>query len=80
MEKGLIADRGALRRLFHEVDAHGSFVIDDDGAAWLDRPDNGFVRRAGISASNIDAPGSDPWTLRLDANTSRNYRRLPERS
>jgi hypothetical protein len=60
MERGLIADRGALRQLFRDYDAHGRTFIDGDGAAWLDLPDGGIVRRAGVSASNIDAPGSDP--------------------
>jgi hypothetical protein len=60
MEKGLISDRAALRRLFREADARGSIFVDDNGAAWLDLPDGVLVRHAGISASNIAAPESDP--------------------
>jgi hypothetical protein len=60
MEDGLIAGRGALRRLFRDLDVHGKVILDEGGAAWLDVPFHGQVRRVGISASNIDAPGSDP--------------------
>jgi hypothetical protein len=59
-EDGLIAGRKALRRLFHELDVNGTVVLSEDGAAWLDFPFQGRVRRVGISASNIDAPESDP--------------------
>jgi hypothetical protein len=59
-EERLIAGRGALRRFFRELDIHGSFSLDEDGAAWLQFPFQGSMRRVGVSASNIDAPGSDP--------------------
>ena len=60
VEKELIADRSALRRLFRELDARGTFAVDEGGAVWLELPDGIFIRHVGISASNIDAPGSDP--------------------
>lgn len=59
-EDGLISGRGALRHLFQQLDAQAHVTLDKDGAAWLDFPFQGSVRRVGISASNIGAPGSDP--------------------
>jgi hypothetical protein len=34
--------------------------LDPSGAAWPEAVDDGIVRRVGISASNINAGGSDP--------------------
>jgi hypothetical protein len=51
-----------LRRLFREYDTLGVFTIDQEGRAWLQLPDGDgdTTRRVGISASNVDAPESDP--------------------
>jgi hypothetical protein len=60
VEKGIINNRSSLGGMFRDLDAHGVTFIDNDGAAWLDLLEGETVRRAGVSASNIDAPGSDP--------------------
>jgi hypothetical protein len=60
VEKGIITNRSSLGGMFRDFDVRGVTVIDEDGAAWLNLPDGKTMRRAGVSASNIDASGSDP--------------------
>jgi hypothetical protein len=60
MEKQLIASRADLRGLFREYEERGTFSTDPEGRSWLDLPDGDTIRRVGVSASNVDAPESDP--------------------
>lgn len=56
----VIADRSSLGHVFKELSEKGSPVIDANNSLWLELPDRGRDTRVGLSASNINAPGSDP--------------------
>jgi hypothetical protein len=60
IEQQLIASRRDLANLFHELEQAGTFSIDEDGDLWLSVADAERERKVGLSASNIDGPGSDP--------------------
>lgn len=49
-----------LGHVFKELSEKGSPVIDANNSLWLELPDRGRDTRVGLSASNINAPGSDP--------------------
>jgi hypothetical protein len=52
-------DRGDLKRLFKRIEEKGALRIDDNGALWVAMPEAGPNSEAGLSASNILAPGTD---------------------
>lgn len=60
VSKKLIGDRKALRKVVKDVGGRGETSLGPDGAAWLDITQDGILRRVGVAASNINAPGSDP--------------------
>lgn len=59
IERGLITRREDLSAALRNLDRRSQALIDENGAVWLDVTDRGVVRRAGISLSNVNAPGSD---------------------
>jgi hypothetical protein len=60
IEQHLIASRRDLPNLFRQLEQTGILSIDEEGALWLSVPDADGARKVGLSASNIDGPGSDP--------------------
>ncbi len=60
VKKQLITERKSLQRLMKECGTRQHIFLDPSGGAWLEVVEDGVVRRVGISARNINAPGSDP--------------------
>jgi hypothetical protein len=60
VNKKLIASENALHKLVKELGGRGQTILDANGTAWLEITGDGVVRRVGVAASNITAPGSDP--------------------
>ena len=60
----VITDRNSLGRVFKELSEQGAPVIDAKNSLWLEFPDQGPYQdrdtRVGLTAANINAPGSDP--------------------
>lgn len=54
----MIASRRELANLFRELEQKGVVSLDQDGALWLSLEDSRGTRRVGLSASNIEGPGS----------------------
>lgn len=85
--RGLEIENRDVKNLANAMDAHADVVIDPDGAIWLEYNDGESVRRVGVSASNVNAPGSDgelAYTLLLArtgavlASKPKNREMLPE--
>jgi hypothetical protein len=60
IELHLIANRRDLDNVFRELDRKGAVSIDPDGALWMSITDEHGTRRVGLSAGNVNAPGSAP--------------------
>lgn len=85
--RGLIFDGSNAKDLANIMDTSGDVVLDRGGAIWIDYRDGDNIRRVGVSASNVNAPGSDgeiAYALLLArvhaelANTPKNRELLPE--
>ena len=57
--RGLMFDSSSAKDLASVMDTNGLVVLDRDGAIWIDYRDGDNIRRVGVSASNVNAPGSD---------------------
>jgi hypothetical protein len=60
VQQGVIKDRESLRHTFRTLDRFGATWIDQEGLAWLDLLQEDGLHRAGMSAGNINSPGSEP--------------------
>jgi hypothetical protein len=85
--RGLMFDSSSAKDLANVMDTYGHVALDRDGAIWIDYREGDSFRRVGVSASNVNAPGSDgeiAYALLLArvraelANTSKNRENLPE--
>ena len=56
---GIVSNRGQLRNLFREMQAHGKVYVDDQQQAWLQLEHDGELRRVGLSTGNVLSPESD---------------------
>lgn len=49
----------SVKEFANAMDADGRVLVDGDGSVWLEYKDGDNLRRVGISASNVNADGSD---------------------
>jgi hypothetical protein len=57
--RSLELDTASAKSVANALDEHGHVVLDPDGPIWIVYRDGDSVRRVGVSASNVNAPGSD---------------------
>jgi len=55
-----LPERGALDRIFKQLDKEGSPSLDANGELWMEIRQGGGTRKVGLSASNVLSSGSDP--------------------